>query len=191
MAELFSREPLFPGDSEIDQLFKIFRALGTPHEDVWPGVAELPEYKPKFPQWPRRENALAQMLPAGIDPLALDLIQRMLVYDPAQRISARDALQHPYFAGMQSRVDIDSQRRVEARREDAARQWQSARTTSTSSGDVTALATSMASSPAASPLAASATASTAAESAVSTAQPLSAPSESSASHRESQPCNQE
>jgi hypothetical protein len=44
-------KPLFPGDSEIDQLFRIFRTLGTPDEKVWPGVTQLPDYKPMFPQW--------------------------------------------------------------------------------------------------------------------------------------------
>ncbi|CAE6426783.1 unnamed protein product [Rhizoctonia solani] len=38
-------QPLFPGDSEIDQIFKIFRLLGTPNEEVWPGVSQLPDYK--------------------------------------------------------------------------------------------------------------------------------------------------
>ena len=37
--EMVTKRPLFPGDSEIDQLFKIFRQLGTPTEEVWPGVS--------------------------------------------------------------------------------------------------------------------------------------------------------
>jgi hypothetical protein len=39
------------GDSEIDQLFKIFLVLGTPTEQSWPGVTKLPDYKASFPQW--------------------------------------------------------------------------------------------------------------------------------------------
>jgi hypothetical protein len=42
---------LFPGDSEIDQLFRIFRSLGTPDEKTWPGVSKLPDFKPVFPRW--------------------------------------------------------------------------------------------------------------------------------------------
>lgn len=42
---------LFPGDSEIDQLFRIFRTMGTPDEISWPGVSQLPDYKPTFPKW--------------------------------------------------------------------------------------------------------------------------------------------
>lgn len=45
------RRSLFPGDSEIDQLYRIFRTLGTPDEEIWPGVTQLPDYKAKFPKW--------------------------------------------------------------------------------------------------------------------------------------------
>lgn len=58
IAEMASRQPLFPGtskiiigDSEIDQLFRIFRIQGTPSEDVWPGISDLPDYKDTFPHW--------------------------------------------------------------------------------------------------------------------------------------------
>ncbi|CAN6442564.1 unnamed protein product [Victoria cruziana] len=50
-AEMVNRRPLFPGDSEIDELFKIFRVLGTPTEETWPGVTSLPDYKTSFPKW--------------------------------------------------------------------------------------------------------------------------------------------
>lgn len=50
-----TRKALFPGDSEIDQLFQIFRTLGTPTEVTWPGVTQLPDYKGSFPRWPRKE----------------------------------------------------------------------------------------------------------------------------------------
>lgn len=50
-----TRKALFPGDSEIDQLFRIFRTLGTPTEVTWPGVTQLPDYKENFPQWARKE----------------------------------------------------------------------------------------------------------------------------------------
>jgi len=50
-AEMASCRPLFPGDSEIDQLFRIFRIRGTPNEATWAGVARLPHYKPEFPKW--------------------------------------------------------------------------------------------------------------------------------------------
>ncbi|KAF9039149.1 CMGC/CDK/CDC2 protein kinase [Panaeolus papilionaceus] len=88
-------QPLFPGDSEIDQIFKIFRILGTPSEDSWPGVSTLPDYKPSFPQWSRQD--LARVV-STLDEHGLDLLKNTLTYDSAKRISAKRALQHPYFA---------------------------------------------------------------------------------------------
>ncbi|RDB21937.1 Cyclin-dependent kinase 1 [Hypsizygus marmoreus] len=87
--------PLFPGDSEIDQIFKIFRILGTPNEDSWPGVSGLPDYKPTFPQWSRQD--LVRIVPT-LDAQGIDLLKRSLTYDSAKRISAKRALAHPYFA---------------------------------------------------------------------------------------------
>jgi len=56
-----NKKTLFPGDSEIDQLFRIFRTLGTPTEEVWSGVTNLPDYKDTFPVWPRAP--LSEVLP--------------------------------------------------------------------------------------------------------------------------------
>ncbi|CAG2122812.1 unnamed protein product, partial [Medioppia subpectinata] len=50
-AEMANKNPLFHGDSEIDQLFRIFRTLGTPDEECWPGVTQMPDYKQSFPLW--------------------------------------------------------------------------------------------------------------------------------------------
>jgi len=91
--------PLFPGDSEIDQIFKIFRILGTPNEDSWPGVSSLPDYKPTFPQWSRQDVARI-VTTLGED--GLDMLKRTLTYDSAKRISAKRALGHPYFADFRS-----------------------------------------------------------------------------------------
>ncbi|KAJ7199674.1 kinase-like domain-containing protein [Mycena pura] len=88
--------PLFPGDSEIDQIFRIFRVLGTPTELTWPGVAALPDYKPTFPQWSAQD--LARIVSA-LDENGLDMLQATLAYDSSKRISAKRALVHPYFAG--------------------------------------------------------------------------------------------
>lgn len=96
-AEMATGRPLFPGDSEIDELFRIFRVLGTPTEEVWPGVSELKDHKPTFPQWKKRP--LEEVVDC-IDPDGMDLLKRMLVYEPCKRLSAREALKHPYFDNM-------------------------------------------------------------------------------------------
>ena len=93
-AEMITRKPLFPGDSEIDEIFKIFRVLGTPNEDAWPGVTTLPNFKSTFPQWTRRN--IETHIP-GIDEVGADLLQNLLNYDPAMRISAKRSLLHKYF----------------------------------------------------------------------------------------------
>nr|ACO11271.1 Cell division control protein 2 homolog [Caligus rogercresseyi] len=93
-AELCNKKPLFRGDSEIDQLFRIFRVLRTPTDDIWPGVTQLPDFKATFPSW--GENDLESQM-KNLDKDGLDLLQSMLHYDPAKRISARRALKHPYF----------------------------------------------------------------------------------------------
>lgn len=78
------KSPLFPGDSEIDEIFRIFRTLGTPTDESWPGVKTLPDYKASFPQW--NGVPLAKAVPA-LDQSGLDLLKGMLVYDPAGRVS--------------------------------------------------------------------------------------------------------
>ena len=93
-AEMALRKPLFPGDSEIDEIFRIFRTLGTPTDAEWPGVQQLPDYKPTFPQW-RRKNI--KELVHTLDDDGIDLLAKMLIYDPARRISAKKSLQHDYF----------------------------------------------------------------------------------------------
>ncbi|CAG9580316.1 unnamed protein product [Danaus chrysippus] len=97
-AEMASGRTLFPGDSEIDQLFRVFRALGTPGEDVWPGARLLPDYRAAFPRWPRREARLLLPPAARAAPHAAGLFESMLRYEPSERVSARAALLHPYLA---------------------------------------------------------------------------------------------
>jgi len=94
-AEMITRKALFQGDSEIDEIFKIFRVLGTPDEKVWPGVTGMANYKLTFPQWP--PHVLGACVP-GIEKEGESLLESLLRYDPQSRISAKRALCHRYFA---------------------------------------------------------------------------------------------
>jgi len=93
-AEMVTKTPLFPGDSEIDQIFRIFRTLGTPTEEIWEGVSQLAEFQSSFPRHP--PQPLYKIFP-NMETHGLDLLSKMLNYEPSSRISAREALQHPYF----------------------------------------------------------------------------------------------
>ncbi|KAI9096059.1 kinase-like domain-containing protein [Phlyctochytrium arcticum] len=94
MAEMYSGKPLFPGKTNEDQLFKIFKLLGTPNDEIWPRVSELPEYKSNWPMY--QGQILSSKIP-NMDWMGYDLLSKMLVFEPTRRISAKDALNHVYF----------------------------------------------------------------------------------------------
>lgn len=73
----------------------MYRLLGTPNENTWPGVTAFPDFKTSFPKWPRESlaNIVKTLEPAGIE-----LLEAMLEYDPSQRLSAKAACNHSYFA---------------------------------------------------------------------------------------------
>ena len=88
-AEMVQRRPLFMGDSEIDQIFKIFKVLGTPNENNWPDALKLNDFKktfPKFKGMPMSEHA------PTLNELEVDLLSGLVALDPNRRISALAAL---------------------------------------------------------------------------------------------------
>ncbi|KAF4379565.1 hypothetical protein F8388_023582 [Cannabis sativa] len=99
-AELVTTKALFPGDSELQQLLHIFRLLGTPNEEMWPGVSKLMNWH-EYPQW--SAQSLTKAVP-NLDNHGLDLLWQMLQYEPSKRISAKKAMDHPYFDGLDKDV---------------------------------------------------------------------------------------
>jgi len=95
-AEMVNGRPLFPGSSEQDQLMKIFKTLGTATKKTWPSMADLPDYKTveTFPVYPVQS---LKKICRRLDNVGLELLGRMLQFDPAKRISAETAMKHPYF----------------------------------------------------------------------------------------------
>jgi len=96
MFEITSLYPLFPGSNEVDQITRIHKILGTPSSDM------LAKFKSKgashisfdFPL--QKGVGIPQLIPhATAD--AIDLIVRLLKYDASERITAREAMRHPYF----------------------------------------------------------------------------------------------
>jgi hypothetical protein len=94
-AEMSNRRVLFHGfKSDIDQIHTIFRLLGTPTPDVWPGLEDIPYWRQTFPVWPAR--SVASLVP-NMSPDGADFMSRVLRYDARSRMSAKAALQHPYL----------------------------------------------------------------------------------------------
>jgi len=93
--ELILNEPVFQAKGELEMLSMIFKLLGSPNEDIWPGFSKLPLVKtlsiPSHAHSTLR-NKFRYLSNAGID-----LLSKLLTYDPAQRITAEEAMEHPYF----------------------------------------------------------------------------------------------
>lgn len=108
-AELLTMKPLFPGKSEIDQINRIFKELGTPSDKIWPGppsYSELPAVqKMTFTDYPY--NNLRNRFGAYLTDKGFDLLNRFLTYDPDKdkRITAENALKHAYFSESPQPVD--------------------------------------------------------------------------------------
>ncbi|KDR15056.1 hypothetical protein L798_11131, partial [Zootermopsis nevadensis] len=95
MAELYTFRPLFPGNSEIDEIFKICSVLGTPDKRDWPeGYHLASAMNFKFPQF--SPTPLSSVIPnASKD--AILLIEDMLRWNPSKRPTAQQSLRYPYF----------------------------------------------------------------------------------------------
>lgn len=108
MAELFSRELLFNGEEEIDQIGAIFKILGSPDEAIWPGFSKLPGVKgveevAKLVRNNRsrlrhRFRAMSCTGYAVFSDTGFDLLRKLLMYNPKKRITAKQALDHPWFS---------------------------------------------------------------------------------------------
>ncbi|XP_017190786.3 serine/threonine-protein kinase MHK-like isoform X2 [Malus sylvestris] len=96
LAELFTLSPIFPGESEIDQFFKICCVLGTPDLTVFPeGTNASRLYS--FINYEKILPAnLSDIIP-NASPEAIDLISQLCSWDPSRRPTADESLQHPFF----------------------------------------------------------------------------------------------
>ena len=104
LGEMLGRKPLFPGSDYIDQLTMIVNTLGTPCEKDMIEVESLKARKfikslnngAPIPNIP-----FATIFPQA-DPLTIDLLQRMLEFNPKNRINVTEALHHPLFDGVRN-----------------------------------------------------------------------------------------
>ncbi|XAR59803.1 Mitogen-activated protein kinase [Bertholletia excelsa] len=102
--ELMNRRPLFPGRDHVNQLGLLTELLGTPTELDLGFVRneDARRYICQLPIRPRQQ--LSTMFP-HIHPLAIDLVDKMLTFDPTKRITVEEALAHPYLARLHDLAD--------------------------------------------------------------------------------------
>ncbi|KAL3981445.1 Cyclin-dependent kinase 1-B [Acanthocheilonema viteae] len=94
-AEMAMKVALFRGDSEIDQIFRIFRILSTPKDEIERGVLKIPDFMECYPDYVG--NKLSEVLAGYMDEDGIKILKQMLTYDPLVRVSAKKLLKDPYF----------------------------------------------------------------------------------------------
>lgn len=96
LAELLGGKPIFKGRDHIDQLRQILNILGTPPEETLKRIRSVraQQYVRSLPYTPKIQ--FSTLFPQA-NPEALDLLEKMLAFDPADRITVQEALEHPYL----------------------------------------------------------------------------------------------
>ncbi len=97
MAEMIIGQPLFQGDCEINQLFLIFKTLGTPNENIWANVTKLSHYI-IFPTFPCVFDEKFNIDTCDID--MVNLLKGLITMNPYKRIKSIDAINHKYFGNI-------------------------------------------------------------------------------------------
>ena len=93
--EMVSLFPLFPGANELDQIQKIHNVVGTPKPELLAKMKQRSQHM-DFNFAPKTGSGIEKLIP-HCAPECVDLITKLLAYDPDDRLSARQALRHPYF----------------------------------------------------------------------------------------------
>ncbi|KAJ8673418.1 hypothetical protein QAD02_004680 [Eretmocerus hayati] len=93
--EMLNNSPLFPGDSDIEQLAIVLNHLGSPTAESWPELSSLPDYnKITFPY---HKGVLWERIVPDAPEEAVELIRSILIYDSSKRLTAQEALRCNYF----------------------------------------------------------------------------------------------
>jgi len=93
------RNPLFPGDHYLDQIQKIISILGSPSKEDLSFITN-PQAKEFVMKLPKRTKQQFNVLFPKANPVALDLLSKMLVFNPNKRFTVEQCIEHPYFEGL-------------------------------------------------------------------------------------------
>lgn len=104
MAEMITGKTLFKGNDHLDQLKEILKVTGTPPDEFVQRLqsADAKNYMKGLPELEKKDFA---SILTNASPLAVNLLEKMLVLDADQRVTAAEALTHPYFESLQDTED--------------------------------------------------------------------------------------
>ncbi|KAF6119520.1 hypothetical protein HJG60_010016 [Phyllostomus discolor] len=104
MAEMITGKILFKGNDHLDQLKEILKVTGTPPDDFVQRLksADAKDYMKGLPELEKKDFA---SILTNASPLAVNLLEKMLVLDAERRVTAAEALAHPYFESLQDTED--------------------------------------------------------------------------------------
>lgn len=97
-AELIIRTPYIAGGTDVEQVSLICQAVGSPTEEVWPGVKKLRYYAIPEAITPVRGRDYYMQMFGTVGAEGVDLLMGMLALDPRKRITGRQALEHGWWA---------------------------------------------------------------------------------------------
>jgi mitogen-activated protein kinase 1/3 len=98
-AELLGRQPLFPGDNYLDEIQKIISVLGSPTESDLEFI-DKPNVKEFVNKIAKRTKQNFNVMFPTANPIAIDLLEKMLTFSPDKRYNVEQCIQHPYFEGL-------------------------------------------------------------------------------------------
>lgn len=98
-AELLGRQPLFPGDNYLDQIQKIISVLGSPTESDLEFINKenIREFVKRLA---KRTSQSFSIMFRNANPVAIDLLEKMLTFSPLKRYTVEQCIAHPYFEGL-------------------------------------------------------------------------------------------
>ncbi|KAI9564505.1 hypothetical protein GHT06_008244 [Daphnia sinensis] len=94
--EMLKNSPLFPGENDIGQLCTVIQVLGTPDEEIWPGVSSLPDFHKISFTSTKKQVSFNEIL-TEVDESSRIMLERFLRYCPKSRITAQEVLEAAYF----------------------------------------------------------------------------------------------